>query len=78
MKTHKFWLTGLIWFCLLGESLAQITYVGNYHLPPSPDGVALIRSVNTPVNLYSGTLNIQLPLFPLGISTGSSFRTAGV
>ena len=68
MKTHKFWLTGLIWFCLLGESFAQITYVGNYHLPPSPDGVALIRSVNTPVNLYSGTLNIQLPLYTVGES----------
>ena len=45
--------------------VAQEFYVGAFSIPPSPESSSLIRSINVPVDKYTGAANIQIPLYTI-------------
>lgn len=62
----------ILCFLLVSCSLltvAQKNYIGAYSVPPSAEAAAMARSVNTPVDKYTGVLGIQIPLYTA--STGA-------
>ncbi|WP_462249333.1 hypothetical protein [Ekhidna sp.] len=39
---------------------------------PSPDAASLIKSINTPVNLYNGVATVSIPLYEATANNGAS------
>lgn len=57
--------------------------VSNNLITPSPDGCALIRSITTPVDKYTGVANIQIPITEIkagenSIPVALSYQASGI
>ncbi len=62
---------------------AQEFYVGAFSIPPSPESSSLIRSVNVPVDKYTGAANIQIPLYTIStqdiqIPISLTYQSSGI
>jgi len=70
--------------CLVyAASLAQISDYSNAYYPPSPNAMSLMKFANTPVNLYTGVPDINIPLLTLpsrklNIPVSLSYHASGI
>lgn len=83
MKKKRFLLVSYLVTGLSFWGMSQNTYVGNYVIPPSPDASALVRAVNTPVDKYSGTANVNIPLYTvafgdLSVPIALNYHASGI
>lgn len=83
MKKKKLLLVSYLVTGLSFWGMSQNTYVGNYVIPPSPDASALVRAVNTPVDKYSGTANVNIPLYTvafgdLSVPIALNYHASGI
>lgn len=67
MKKSPFYLLFLIFVLVPGKSFSQQTYPISIPpvIPPSPDAAALGKYGNTPVGLYTGIPEINIPLYTI-------------
>ena len=55
--------------CVLLSGMALFGYGQMNITPPSTQAGALMRSVNVPVNFYTGVANINIPLYGIGLKS---------
>lgn len=48
-----------------------MSFVGIAQVMPSPDASSMIKGINTPVNLYNGTISASIPLYEASANNGA-------
>lgn len=63
MNSFTFKLVSLFLCCTVGATVQG--YGQQTITPPSPEAAAMIRSINIPVGHYTGTVNVNIPLYTI-------------
>lgn len=68
---------------MTGYVKAQVHYPKNVPIAPSPEVSSLLRNVMCPVDLYTGVLDVVLPLYSLAcrdiqVPIMMNYRTSGI
>mgnify|MGYP005752390407 FL=1 len=72
-----------IFFVFSSHAQAQMLFPKAIPMVPSPEVSSLLRNVMNPVDLYSGVLDVQIPLYNLSykdmqVPIVASYRTSGI
>ncbi|ELR68659.1 hypothetical protein C900_00170 [Fulvivirga imtechensis AK7] len=83
MRTIKLIASTVLFLSLSEVVSAQIPSYDQIVIPPSPGAASLVRFVNIPVNSYTGTANVNMPLYSLpartlSVPVGLNYHASGI